>query len=460
MLGISDNNRRWWILSAMGAILGVILLDETVVGVALPTMQTDLDMSAISSHWVVNIYMLVLAGLAAAAGKFGDILGHKLVMNTGLLIFAVASLACGFAQTDLWLIAARGVQGVGAAIIFPSCLAMATIVFVPEQRGFALGIWGAIGTAFLALGPLVGGFLTDYVTWRAIFWVNPPVCLAVALIVFAAWVDPPQHGKTETIDQTGLVLLVCGLSMVVFALMEGPDWGWSNPAIQSLLIAGIVLLGLFVRFELKKRMPLIEVKLFANPTFSACNLVVFSAQYSKMAVFVFGALYFQEVLKLSPLMAGVALLPTVAPQIVTAPLAGRSADRYGARWPSILGVLAMAVGLVIVTIAMIWESYAVMFWGLLSWGLSQAFVFVPPQRAVMNSVPPQKQGQAGGITMTMQLLGATVGMAVCSTVFSMTGSYKAVFFGTAAFAAAVLIVSWFAIERTTPQQSVPVAQAD
>ena len=459
MLGINDTSRKWWILPAMGAILGVILLDETVVGVALPTMQADLDMSAISSHWVVNIYMLVLAGLAAAAGKFGDILGHKLVMNTGLLIFAVASLACGFAQTDLWLIAARGVQGVGAAIIFPSCLAMATIVFPPEQRGFALGIWGAIGTVFLALGPLVGGFLTDYVTWRAIFWVNPPICAAVAAIVFAAWVDPPQHDKTETIDKTGVVLLVGGLSMVVFALMEGPDWGWSNPAILSLLAAGLVLLGLFVLAELKKRMPLIEVKLFANPTFSACNLVVFAAQYSKMAVFVFGALYFQEVLKCSPLMAGVALLPTVAPQIVTAPLAGRSADRYGARWPSILGVLAMAVGLVIITIAMTWESYVLMFWGLLSWGLSQAFVFVPPQRAVMNSVPPQKQGQAGGITMTMQLLGATVGMAVCSTLFSMTSNYQVVFAATAIFTAIVLVIAWLTIERPEHRgASVPVSR--
>ncbi len=255
MLGIDDNNRKWWILAAMGAILGVILLDETVVGVALPTMQVDLDMSEVTSHWVVNIYMLVLAGLAAAAGKFGDIVGHKTVINTGLVIFGLASLGCGFAQSDVWLITARGIQGVGAAIIFPSCLAMVTIVFRPEQRGLALGIWGAIGTVFLALGPLVGGFLTDFASWRWIFWVNPPIVFAVALIVLAAWVDPPKTDKSERVDKTGLILLIGGLSMAVFAIMEGPEWGWTNLTILLLLIVGAVLLVAFVFVELRKRTP-------------------------------------------------------------------------------------------------------------------------------------------------------------------------------------------------------------
>ena len=447
MLGIDDNNRKWWILAAMGAILGVILLDETVVGVALPTMQVDLDMSEVTSHWVVNIYMLVLAGLAAAAGKFGDIVGHKTVINTGLVIFGLASLGCGFAQSDVWLITARGIQGVGAAIIFPSCLAMVTIVFRPEQRGLALGIWGAIGTVFLALGPLVGGFLTDFASWRWIFWVNPPIVFAVALIVLAAWVDPPKTDKSERVDKTGLILLIGGLSMAVFAIMEGPEWGWTNLTILLLLIVGAVLLVAFVFVELRKRTPLIAVDLFASPTFSGCNLVIFAAQYTKMAVFVFGAMYLQDILKMSPLMAGLALLPTVAPQIVTAPLAGHAADKFGARWPSLLGVAAMGAGLVIVTIAITRGSYALMFPGLLSWGLSQAFVFLPPQRAVMNSVPPSKQGEAGGIAMSSQLLGATIGMAVCSTLFSMTNSFQVVFFGTAVFTLIVLVISWLTIER-------------
>ena len=446
MSDVSGNGRKWWILASMGAILGVILLDETVVGVALPTIQTDLGMSEIASHWVVNIYMLVLAGIAAAAGKLGDIIGHRALMTIGLLIFGLASLASGFADSGAWLIAARGVQGAGAAIIFPSSLAMVTIAFPEAQRGMALGIYGSVGTVFLALGPTVGGFLTDDLSWRWIFWVNPPIVVVVAAIVLAVWRDLPVMAA-KRLDVAGAVLLVAGLSMIVFALMQGPGWGWGDPAILLLLVVGGLLLLAFVLVELRKRAPLLDVNLFANPTFAGCNLVIFSAQYSKMAVFVFGALYLQDVLKMSPLMAGIALLPTVAPQVVTATLAGVVADRFGARWPSLIALAAMGGGLCLVAVAIPLDGYAVMFPGLLAWGLSQAFLFVPPQRAVMNAVPPETQGQAGGVALTSQLLGATIGMAVCSTLFSTTSAFAVVFWSNAAFAGLVLIVGWLTIER-------------
>ena len=445
---IGETSRRWWLLVAMGAILGVILLDETVVGVALPTIQHDLDLREVTSHWVVNVYMLTLAGLAAAAGRLADIAGHRVLMTVGLLIFGLGSLACGFAQGGAWLIAARGVQGVGAAIIFPSSLAMVTIAFPQAQRGFALGIYGAIGTTFLALGPLVGGLLTDFGSWRWIFWVNPPIVVVVALIVLAAWHDQPPATRAERLDRTGLVLLVGGLAMVVFATMEGPDRGWADPPILLLLIGGVVVLLAFVSVERRTPAPLIEVGLFISPSFTASNLVIFSAQYSKMAVFVFGAMYLQDVLEMTPLMAGLALLPTVAPQIVTAPLAGRAADRYGARLPSLLGLVAMGAGLALVALAISWRSYAPMFPGLLAWGLSQAFLFVPPQRAVMNSVAPGKQGQAGGIAMSAQLLGATVGMAVCSTLFSMTNDFQVVFVANAVFTLLVFVIALNGLERS------------
>lgn len=280
---ISDDRRKWWVLGAMGAILGVILLDETVVGVALPTIQIDLSMSEIDSHWVVNVYMLVLAGLAAAAGKLGDIVGHKALVTCGLALFGLSSLACGFADSGVWLIAARGFQGVGAAVIFPSSLAMVTMAFPENQRGLALGIYGAIGTVFLALGPFVGGLLTDVASWRWIFWINPPVVLAVALIVLAAWIEPPRAGARQRVDRTGLVLLVAGLSMVVFATMEGPEASWGDPIILTLLLTGLALLAGFVFVELGKPAPLIEVDLFANATFAGCNLVIFAAQFTKMA---------------------------------------------------------------------------------------------------------------------------------------------------------------------------------
>jgi EmrB/QacA subfamily drug resistance transporter len=447
MPAIEADGRKWWVLVAMGAILGVILLDETVVGVALPTVQRDLGMSEVASHWVVNVYMLVLAAFAAAAGKSGDIVGHKTVVFAGLLIFGLASLACGFAQSGAWLIAARGAQGIGAAIIFPTSLAMITIAFPEHQRGLALGIFGAIGTVFLALGPLVGGFLTDVLSWRWIFWINPPIVLAIGLIVAMTWIEPPRTGASERIDWTGLVLLVSGLFSVIFATMQGPEWGWSSPLVAPLLAVGALLLCAFVIIERRTTAPLIEVTLFANPTFSACNLAILSAQFTKMAVFVFGALYLQDALDMTPLMAGLALLPTVAPQPFTAPLAGQAADRYGARWPTLGGLALMFVGLAWTGLAMPWNSYWLIFPGLLLWGLSMAFLFVPPQRAVMSSVPASEQGQAGGIAMSSQLLGATVGMAVCSTLFSMTGDYQVIFLANAAFTLVVMAIAWLAIDR-------------
>ncbi len=457
---ISEDSRKWWVLGAMGAILGVILLDETVVGVALPTIQRDLALSEIDSHWVVNVYMLVLAGLAAAAGKLGDIVGHKALVSVGLALFGLASLACGFAGNGFWLIAARAVQGAGAAIIFPSSLAMVTIAFPESQRGFALGLYGAVGTIFLASGPLAGGLLTDVLSWRWIFWVNPPVVLAVALVVLAAWREPPRAETRQRLDKTGLILLVAGLSMFVFAVMEGPEWGWGDPAILALLLAGLLLLAAFVRVERAKTAPLIEVDLFANPTFTGCNLAIFTAQFGKMALFVFGALYFQEVLQMSPLMAGVALLPTVAVQPVTAPLAGRAADRYSARRPVLISLAAMFVATAGFAAAMNWGSYVFLFPGLLIWGLCMAFLFVPPQRAVMSSVPPDKHGQAGGIAMSSQLLGATLGMAFCSTLFTSTGSYQTVFLATAAVSLAVLVIAWLTIERHGPVGAAAKARGE
>jgi len=431
----------------MGGILGVVLLDETVVGVALPTIQTDLGLDEVESHWVVNVYMLLLAGVAAVAGRLGDMVGHRGLMMLGLVIFGLASLACGFATGDIWLIAARGVQGIGAAIIFPLSLAIVTIAFPDEQRGFALGIYGSIGTTFMALGPTVGGLLTDIASWRWIFWVNPPITLVIAAVVLAAWRDGPKTGAAERLDKRGFVLLVAGLSLVIFGIMEGPDRGWTGSLILLPLVAGTVCLLTFLYVERHVAQPLIDVGLFADRSFSACALVIFTAQYSKMAMFVFGAMYLQDVLKMTPLMAGVALLPTVATQVFMAPLAGRFVDHFGARRPVLVGLAVSSLGLALVASAMTWESYLLMFPGLLAWGLSLASLFVPPQHAIMSAVPPAKRGQAGGINMTSQLVGATVGMAVCSTIYSMTGSFQAVFLATALFTALVFLFGWAAIKR-------------
>lgn len=439
-------DKRWWILGAMGAILGVILLDETVVGVALPTIQKEIGLSALGAHWVVNIYLLVLAALSGAAGRFGDIVGTRVLVVMGLLIFGLSSAIGGFATDGTMLIVARLAQGVGAAIIFPLSLVLVSMSFKPEERGMALGIYGAIGTSFLALGPLVSGLLTEYLSWRWIFWINPPIVLVVAAVTWRFWRDPP-HGVEGSFDWGGLLLMVGGLALTVFAIMEGPERGWSRPDVLIPLCLGVTMLALFVFWELRANPPLIAVALFANPTFAAANLIVLLAQFVKIATFVFGAMYFQAKVGLSPLMSGVALLPAVAPPMLMATFAGKAADRHGTRAPSLWGVSGTLIGISAMAIGMGLGVTLLVYAGLLIWGIAVSYLFVPPQRAVMMSVAPQMQGQAGGIVLSSQLLGGTMGMAICSTIFATTGAFAAVFWATAAVAALVLIYGYLALER-------------
>ncbi|MEM1360736.1 MAG: MFS transporter [Pseudomonadota bacterium] len=446
-MSISNKSSRWWVLGGMGAILGIILLDETIIAVALPTIQKELGLSSLTAHWVVNVYLLVLAGLAGAAGRMGDILGGKVLIILGLLIFGGASASGGFAQNGTELILARLVQGIGAALIFPLSIYVISNAFAPSERGMALGVYGAIGTIFLAAGPFLGGVLTEYLTWRWIFWVNPPIVLIVALITMVAWKDP-AHLAEESFDWLGMILLITGLGLLVFGIMEGPGRGWQQPDVYVPLLAGVLLLLALIRVELRVDTPLIAVSLFANPAFTAFNLIVFTAQFAKMAIFVFGALYFQDQLGISPVWAGAALLPSVLPQIFVAAPAGRATDQLGARAPSLWGIGGLTLGMAGLALGAGLQELPILFGGLILLGLAMPFLFIPTQHAVMSTVPPGMQGQAGGIIMTGQLLGGTVGMAVCSTVFSTLGTETAVFWAATGFAALVCLFSFAAIDRS------------
>ncbi|CUH45576.1 MFS transporter [Ruegeria atlantica] len=437
----AQDHSRWWILGAMGTILGVILLDETVVSVALPTIREELGLSLLEAHWVVNIYLLVLACFAGAAGRLGDVLGIRVLLSAGLLIFGLSSALGGFAESGFELLTARAAQGIGAALIFPLSLVVLIQSFDEKERGLALGLYGGIGTVFLSMGPLVGGVLTEYLSWRWIFWVNPPIVLVVALVAWVFWRDPPRQRERE-FDLKGLILLVTGLAAIVFGVMEGPDRGWAQPEVLMALSVGLVFLVLFVRVEQRATSPLIAISLFAGPGFAASNMILFTAQFGKITLFVFGASYFQSKLGFSPLTAGVALLPIAFPQIFIAPMAGKIADKFGSRGPSLTGTALGAIAILIVALGMHLDVAALIYAGYFLWGCCVPFLFVPPRRAIMSTVPQALHGQASGISMTFQLLGGTVGMALGSSVFAITGSFTLVFCFVAAFAVCVLAFAY------------------
>lgn len=443
----TDDFRKWALLIALGIGGGLILLDETVVGVALPSLQHDLSMSKTAAHWVVSSYMLVFAATATAAGKLGDIIGFRKLMSLGLILFGLTSLLAGSAENGTLLILARSLQGIGAAIIMPATVAMIMIAFEEERRGMALGILTAIGTCFLALGPLVGGFLTEILSWRWIFWINIPISLFILSIILWIWREPANTAQKATFDTGGFLTLVLALGLLIFAIMQGPSWGWSTAGILACLIIGTLLLLLFWILELGRASPLIDVRLFHFAPFSASVFVLFTGQFCKITIVVFGALFLQEKLAMSPFTAGLALLAAVAGFPVLSPLVGRLADTYAPR------VLVLS-GMTLATLAMFWigvtlggDRYLLILPGLILWGIGMPFCYAPTLRNIANTVPEDKQGEVGGIGVTARLLGGVFGMAVGSSLLLMTGGYQPVFLVTALLMLGAVLSVVLAFER-------------
>ena len=439
--------RRWWILLAVGGVLGLTVLDETVVGVALPTIRDDLAMTQVASHWVVNAYLLVFASLIVGAGRLSDIVGIRTLFLVGATIFGLASFACGFATSGTWIIAARAIQGIGAAIIFPLALAIISTVFPAEERGKALGIVSMIATFFIAAGPFVGGLLTEVLSWRWIFWVNLPFVAAIGVIIAVVWRETRDASKRPRFDAAGLIILVVGMATLVGGVMQGPEWGWGDVKVLIMLIVGIVVLIGFVFVERRVADPLVDMDLFFNKTFSGSAVVIFAGQFVKLSVFVFGSLYLQDVLNMSPLGAGATLLAAVALGPIAAPRAGVIADKFGTRRPTLWG-LALS-GLAFVWLAAVADgvSYLYLLPPLIVLSATGVFFFTPPLRAVMNAVNAEQRGLAGGVARGIQQVGGTAGMAICGTLLAITGSFELVFAVTAAMIFLAFVAAWFTIER-------------
>ncbi|MHA7776509.1 MFS transporter [Roseibium sp. M-1] len=445
MPAITDTNRKWWLLGAVSCVLGLVLLDETVVGIALPTIQKEFALSNNEAHWVVNAYLLTFACFVAVGGKLADLYGVLRVFLIGLTVFALCSVACGFAPSGGVLIAARALQGVGAAIIFPIFLAMVTMTFEKNVRGAAIATTGAVGTTFLALGPLVGGLFTDFLSWRWIFWINPVVSIAVAAVITLSWRDM-RRPAGQRIDWAGLMLIAAGMFCLVYALMEADGLGWGSPVILALLAAGILLLGLFWRVEGRLEAPLVEVKLFSSPVFSGSNLTIFTAQYAKMPLFVFVALYAQTDLKLSPFLAGVVVMLAPALQPFTAAVCGRLADKIPKRSQVLFGLGILSVSFLWLVATQAANNVYLFAPGLLVAGLAFPFLFTPTRAAISEALPAHKHGQGGGIAMTSQTIGGTVGLAVSSAAFAI-GGYGLVFALTALLAALAYVYAFFAFRN-------------
>jgi EmrB/QacA subfamily drug resistance transporter len=419
--GLTEQNRRWWTLGAMCFALFMIMLDNTVVNVALPSIQRSLHATTSSLEWTVNAYTLTFALTLVTGGRLGDIYGRRRMFLFGVAVFGTSSFLIGLAQSDTWLIAFRAIQGIGSGFMMPATLSIITNTFDAKERGRAIGTWAGVSAMALAIGPVVGGFLVQEVSWQSIFFLNVPVAIVAIAVTLAAARESRDETAVREIDIPGVLTLTIALAGLVLGLIESNQWGWGSARVLGLFALALIALAGFVTVERRSRAPMVDFTFFKSRSFFGANVVAFIVSFAMFAMFFFLALYMQDVLLYSPLQAGVRFLPSTLMIMIVAPIAGRLADRIGPR-PLMTG------GLVLVSFALFWltgitthSDYGFLSVSFVVMGLGMGLVMSPMSTAAMNSVQVTKAGVASGILSMTRMVGSTFGVAVLGAIIATLG---------------------------------------
>jgi len=408
--------RKWRVLIVVCVAVFMLLLDITVVNVALPDIEKELNTSFTDLQWVVDAYALTLAATMLNAGSLGDLLGRKRVFLVAIALFTVASALCGAAQSPTWLIVARGLQGIGGAGMFAVSLAIISQEFHGRERGTAFGIWGATVGMAVAIGPLVGGALTTYVGWRWIFFVNIPIgvaCVAAGLRALRETRDE-EHGG---FDVAGLITLTAGLFALVLALLRGTDWGWSSGRVIGLFVAAAVLLVSFAFIELRQAAPMLDLRLFKVPTFTGAQITAFTISAGMFAQFLFLPLYLESVLGLSAVATGVRFLPLSLLAFVVAPISGRLSTRVPVRFLLGSGLALCGVALLLMSGISVDSDWTTLLPGFLVAGVGIGLVNAPLASTSVSVVEPRHAGMASGTNNTFRQIGIATGIAGLGAIF-------------------------------------------
>jgi EmrB/QacA subfamily drug resistance transporter len=420
-LQMNDGNRRWWALGAMCFALFMIMLDNTVVNVALPSIQRGLHASTSSLEWTVNAYTLSFAVLLVTGGRLGDLFGRRRMFLVGVTIFGLASFMIALSQSDTWLIAFRAVQGVGSGLMMPATLSIITNAFDAHERGRAIGTWAGVSAMALAIGPVVGGFLVEEVSWQSIFLLNVPVAVAAIAVTLFAVRESRDETAIREIDVPGVATLTIGLAALVLALVEGNGWGWGSTRVLVLFATAAASLVAFVVIEPRRRAPMVDFKFFRERTFFGANVVAFIVSFVMFATFFSLALYMQDILRFSPLQTGLRFLPTTLCVMVSGPIAGRLADRIGSRPLMTGGLLAVSASMFWMTGITTHSSYGFLVVSFILQGIGIGFVMSPMSTAAMNSVDRSKAGVASGILSMTRMVGSTFGVAALGAIIATVG---------------------------------------
>ena len=415
---VTQENRKWWTLGAVGLGLFMIMLDNTVVNVALPSIQRDLGARLSELEWIVSGYALTFAAFLLTGGKLADLFGRRLIFVTGLAVFAGSSLACALAPTAGFLVGARVVQGVGAAFMNPATLSIISAAFPPRERGMAIGIWVGVSATALAIGPLVGGLLTEHAGWSSIFYVNVPIGAAAIVASLLLIEETKDNSHEQRLDLPGLLASGIGLFALTYALIEANTYGWTSARIVVAFAVAAVALVAFVALELRQRLPMLDLSLFRSATFTGVNTVLLLVSLAMFGVFFFVSLYMQDVLGYSAVQAGAAFLPMTILVVIVSPAAGKISDLVGSRWLLAIGMLVVAGQLMYLSRLGVDESYWALLPAMLLGGIGMPAVMTPATAAGLSGVPVDKAGVGSAVLNSSRQVGGSLGIALIGAIIA------------------------------------------
>jgi EmrB/QacA subfamily drug resistance transporter len=478
MTSTQTDRRRWLVLALLATAQFVVVLDASIVNVALPSIGRGLHFTQDSLSWVVNAYVLTFGGFLLLGGRLADLLGRRLVFIVGLIVFALASLAGGLAQSEGWLIAARAVQGFGAALLSPAALSIVTTTFTEgAERNRALGVWGAVAGSGGAAGVLLGGVLTSSLGWEWVLFVNFPVGLAAALLAPRLIKESRAEGERRRFDIAGALSVTAGLSVLVYALVDAQRAGWGSLQTVGLLSLALLLLAAFVVIETRTESPVVPFRIFRLPTVTGANVTGLLVGASLFSMFFFISLYMQQVLGYGALKAGVSYLPLAVVIILAAGVASQLTTRIGFKPVLLAGMASIAAGLVWFAQVPTGGSYLSNLLGpMILAGVGLGLSFVPVTIAAVAGVRDRDAGLASGLINTSQQIGGALGLAVLATIANsrtanvmasshnlkqaLTDGFQSAFLTGAGFALLGLLLAVVLIrgEDSRPQVGVAVAE--
>jgi EmrB/QacA subfamily drug resistance transporter len=416
-----EEHQRWRVFWPLVPAVAMVMIDFTIVSISATTIQRDLGLSETGEQWLVTAYALSTAAFVALGGRLGDVFGHKRIVVVGIITFAGSSLLCGLVPdtgiAETWLIFFRVLQGVGGGLLIPSATVLVLDAFPPAERGKGLSVFFIVAGLFTAIGPVAGAYLTEFWTWRAIFWINVPVALLALTEMRRVAIADTKH--PAPIDVRGAVLIVAGMGLSVLGIQQSTVWGWGSVATIGSIVAGLALLGGFVAVERRAEAPLIDVRaLVANRAFALDNVLTFLVFAPWLAVFFFGSVYFQVAVGQNPTEAGFSILTMFYSFFVASRIGGAWMDSNGAKMPVARGFLIATIGMIVWAQELSGLSRSDTLWGMLITGAGFGLVFSPLNADALNRLPDSIRGQGSGITQTFRNFGSALGMAIMGTVIA------------------------------------------